>query len=94
VVEFKEGFYLYAGLLDGYEVNEDGQLDRILLIQAQRRKLANDRQYDKDVDDNTRFYPIAGDAFVLCYNKIKTLNLTYVSLGDETPDSDDESPSQ
>lgn len=98
VVEFKEGSYLYAGLLDGYEVNEDGQLDRILLVQAQRRKLADDREYDasgdKYVDDNTRFYPIAGDVFVLRYNEIKTLNVTYVSLGDETPDISDTSPSQ
>jgi hypothetical protein len=84
VVEFKEGSYLYTGVLDGYEVNEDGQLDRLLLVQAQRRKLGSDREYDvendKYLEDKTRFYPIAGDVFVLRYDEIKTLNVSYLAL--------------
>nr|WP_132459939.1 hypothetical protein [Paraburkholderia sp. BL8N3] len=91
MVEFKEGSYLYTGVLDGYEVNEDGQLDRLLLVQAQRRKLESDRQYDEIsdqyLDAAARFYPIAGDVFVLRYDEIKTLNVTYVSLGEATPDA-------
>ncbi|MEM5388328.1 hypothetical protein VSR68_32890 [Paraburkholderia phymatum] len=89
VVEFKEGSYLYTGVLDDYEVNADGQLDRLLLVQAQRRKLESDREYDVDsakyVEDKAkaRFYPIAGDVFVLRYEEIKTLNVTYLSLGPE-----------
>ncbi|WP_250508013.1 DUF6338 family protein [Caballeronia sp. GAFFF3] len=87
VVEFKEGSYLYTGLLDGYEVSAEGQLDRLLLVQAQRRKLDSDRQYDEGsgmyVGDSTRFYPIAGDVFVLRYDEVKTLNVTYLSLDAE-----------
>jgi hypothetical protein len=84
IVEFKEGSYLYTGLLLDYEVNEKGELDRLLLVQAQRRKLDNDRVYDSDAqryaDDPRRFYPIAGDVFVLRYDEIKTLNVSYLSL--------------
>ena len=84
MVEFKEGSYLYTGVLDDYEVNEDGQLDRLLLVQAQRRTLGSDREYDaendKYLEDKTRFYPIAGDVFVLRYEEIKTLNVSYLAL--------------
>lgn len=88
VVEFKEGSYLYTGVLDGYEVSAEGQLDRLLLVQAQRRKLERDRTYDAEtgafVDDKGRFYPIAGDVFVLRYDEVKTLNVTYLSLQPST----------
>lgn len=84
VVEFKEGSFLYSGLLDDYQVNADGQLDRLMLVQAQRRRLESDRRFDADqgtfVDESGRFYPIAGDVFVLRYDEIKTLNVTYLSL--------------
>jgi hypothetical protein len=53
-------------------------------LQAQRRKLDRDRTYDSGsetfVDDKKRFYPIAGDVFVLRYDEVKTLNVTYLSL--------------
>jgi hypothetical protein len=82
VVEFKEGSYLYTGVLMEYEVNERGELDRLLLVQAQRRKLEQDRRFEAGayVDDGNRFYPIAGDVFVLRYSEIKTLNVSYLSL--------------
>lgn len=86
VVEFKaEGSYLYQGMMLDYEVNEAGDLDRLLLVQAQRRKLTSDRAYDATMgqheEDTNRFYPIAGDVFVLRYDEIRTLNVTYLSLG-------------
>ncbi|MBB5498773.1 hypothetical protein [Paraburkholderia sp. MM5384-R2] len=84
VVEFKEGSFLYTGVLGDYEVNVDGQLDRLLLVQAQRRKLETDRKYDATndqfIEGPTRFYPIAGDVFVLRYEEVKTLNVTYLTL--------------
>lgn len=84
VVEFRDGTFLFTGILADYEVNADGQLDRLMLIQAQRRKLESDRKYDEAshrfIDDTARFYPIAGDVFVLRYDELKTLNVTYLSL--------------
>lgn len=85
IVEFKEGSFLYTGVLDDYEVDADGQLDRLMLVQAQRRRLEHDRQYDvtseQFIEDTTRFYPNAGDVFVLRDDEVKTLNVTYLSLG-------------
>lgn len=86
VVEFKaEGSYLYQGMMLDYEVNEAGDLDRLLLVQTQRRKLTSDRAYDAAMnqheEDTNRFYLIAGDVFVLRYDEIRTLNVTYLSLG-------------
>jgi hypothetical protein len=87
IVEFKEGSYLYTGLLADYEVNEQGQLDRLLLVQAQRRKLGDDRVFDEasrnHIDNKGRFYPIAGDIFVLRYDEIKTLNVSYFLLRED-----------
>lgn len=82
VVEFKEGSFLYTGVLFDYEVNPQGELDRLLLEKAQRRGLPRDRTYDAGsyVDTGDRFYPIAGDVFVLRYAEIKTLNVSYLSL--------------
>ncbi|WP_175657450.1 hypothetical protein [Burkholderia ambifaria] len=84
VVEFKEGSYLYTGVLLDWETNESGELDRLLLQNAQRRKLDRDRPYDAESgqfrDDPSRFYPIAGDVFVLRYDEIKTMNVTYLAL--------------
>jgi len=31
---------------DDYQVSADGQLDRLMLVHAQRRKLETDRKYD------------------------------------------------
>ena len=80
IVEFKDAAYLYTGILCGYEVSDQGELDRLLLTQTQRRKLADDRSLDGSKADAVRFYPIAGDIFVLRYSEIKTLNVSYLSL--------------
>ena len=80
IVEFKDAAYLYTGILCGYEVSDQGELDRLLLAQTQRRKLADDRSLDGSNADAVRFYPIAGDIFVLRYSEIKTLNVSYLSL--------------
>ena len=61
-------------------VSDQGELDRLLLTQTQRRKLADDRSLDGSNADAVRFYPIAGDIFVLRYSEIKPLNVSYLSL--------------
>lgn len=82
VVELSEGSYIYTGVLMDYEVNAQGELDRLLLVQAQRRPLQSDRQPADNgyIDTGNRFYPIAGDVFVLRYMEIKTLNISYLAL--------------
>jgi len=60
IVEFKEGSYLYTGVLHDYECDESGQLDRLLLVQARRRKLDADRKYNESLqqyqDAPARFF--------------------------------------
>lgn len=76
--------YLYHGFLDEYFTSRDGALDRIVLTNTQRRKLDHDRDLSESEgsstapgDKNNRFYPIAGDYFVLRYSEMITLNVHY-----------------
>lgn len=68
--------YLYEGLLLDFQLGEDGALDRLILIEAERRLLRNDRQGTKD--DDSRFYNISGHYFILKYAQITTLNVSYL----------------
>jgi hypothetical protein len=76
--------HLYHGFLDEYFTGRDGVLDRIVLTNTQRRKLDRDRDLSGSEtsatapgDKNNRFYPIAGDYFVLRYSEMITLNVHY-----------------
>jgi hypothetical protein len=87
--------YVYQGFLDEYFLDEQGQLDRLVLKQAERRLLADDKYLpEKSALDNglqeiaspftSRFYPIEGEYFVLRYSEITTLNIRYVKFSDDT----------
>ena len=79
--------YLYQGFLDDFYFNPDGELDRLVLEEASRRPLANDKPKPDGgkqagaVDE--RFYPIDGDYFVLRYSEAITLNVVYLKLNDQ-----------
>lgn len=73
--------YLYQGLLANFELGDDGKLDRLVLTQAARRLLSQDR-IGPDTDPLNRFYAIAGDQFVIKYSEISTLNISYLVLTD------------
>ena len=87
VVDMDGGPYLYVGILQEYFFTENGELDRLVLSDVVRRKLSQDKienPKDEDTDlgstGHERFYPIAGDYFVLKYSEIHTLNIRYVRL--------------
>lgn len=93
IVEVAGQAYLYTGLLDEYFVDKDGQLDRIVLTTAERRKFERDKAGRQDVaaaDDTEsneaidvdagRFYQIMGDYFVIRYSEVLTLNIHYYRL--------------
>lgn len=44
VVSLKDANYLYTGLLEDYEIKADGELNRIILSAAMRRRLDDDRR--------------------------------------------------
>jgi hypothetical protein len=74
--------YLYQGLLAGFELADDGRLDRLVLTQAARRLLNQDRT-SVSATAADRFYAISGDQFVLKYSEISTLNISYLLLADQ-----------
>lgn len=78
---------LYTGVLDEYFVDSDGTLNRLVLSQAFRRSIKDDRSGGESATNKSnldRFYRIAGDYFVLRYSEIITLNISYVALQQET----------
>jgi len=79
VVEQAKESYLYQGVLYDFCFDSIGNLDRIFLVRAQRRKLADDRPADQahTVKGNPKFYPIEGKYFILRYSEVTTINLEY-----------------
>lgn len=71
--------FLYQGLLANFELAADGKLDRLVLTQTSRRLLSNDRGADL-IENGQRFYAISGDQFVLNYDQVSTLNISYLVL--------------
>jgi hypothetical protein len=69
---------LYTGVLQDFFLDPDGRLDRLVLQQTMRRPMN-----PASVDDDERFYSIEGEYFVLRYAEAITLNIAYVSLGEE-----------
>jgi len=67
--------YLYIGIYENYFLKPDGELDRIILSGAARRKLSADNL--SPGLENPAFYPIEGEQFVLRYSEATTLNVSY-----------------
>lgn len=81
IVTFRDGSWLFTGLLEDYELTEKGELDRLVLSNAARRRLADDLPRDASrLDQQERFYPIEGDRFVLRASECVTLNIKYLVL--------------
>lgn len=75
--------YLYDGILVDYELRSDGGLETISIKNAQRRKLSDDSDINKDGEksDNTgKYYPIDGHIFLIKYADMKNLNFAYFKL--------------
>lgn len=86
LVEQSNTSYLYWGALSDFYFDRSGKLDRIVLSNAYRRILEEDRNEDdstSDLTDEGRFYKIAGDYFIIPYHEIININIEYFVL-DET----------
>ena len=79
IVEFDGKPYLYRGFLNEYVLKDGNTLDRLIIEAPQRRPLGLDKE-SEDQDDDSRFYTIDGDYFVLRYDEIKTLNVYYIDV--------------
>jgi hypothetical protein len=88
--------YLYAGRLGDFEFDRTGQLDRLVLSEASRRLLKNDRStekhYDPTAQADDRFYLIETLHFVIRYCDICTLNIEYIILRDKGHSEDTIAP--
>ncbi len=72
---------LYVGVLIDFFFDPDGQLDRVVLTNVQRRTFSRDKTAAGSLDEEERrFYPIAGDYFVIRYAEAITFNVQYVKL--------------
>lgn len=89
VVNSSEGDIIYCGTLEDFYLSKDNGLDRIYLRNVYRRNLKDDLDqnqpnvgYLKRYEDE-RYYAMPGDLFVVTYDRIVNLNVTYITL-DET----------
>jgi hypothetical protein len=68
-------------MLVDYELTEKGELDRLIICNASRRKLADDRaagSSNSPLNHIQNFYPIEGDRFVLRSSEFSTLNIKFL----------------
>jgi hypothetical protein len=82
VVDLKDNSFLYLGIYIDSFFDGSGNLDRILIAGAKRRKLSSDPQDHTDDLSHvgtSRYYPIKGDFFILRMTEVKTLNMAYFS---------------
>lgn len=93
VVEHGEEAYVYRGIVQDWSFTSDGTLDNIRLALAHRRRLEDDKPKSDAavpgsyIPPDERYYEIRGDLFILRYSEIKTLNLDYFALDEDSPPS-------
>jgi hypothetical protein len=100
VVDHASGSYLYRGIVSDFTFDRDGALDTIVLADAHRRRLVDDRLEPGPPagvgpsEPDERYYEIRGDFLVLRYAELRTLNLDYfsVTLEEGLPAALEESP--
>jgi hypothetical protein len=101
VVTHSSESYLYRGIVSDFTFDAEGALDTVVLTDAHRRKLADDRPMADQTapyQEDPRYYTIRGDYLILSYSEMQTLNLDYFWLGDlnaaaEEPDGSGSRPS-
>jgi hypothetical protein len=87
VVTVGDQSVLYWGVLSDYFFDASGQLDKVVLKDAQRRLLQPETD-DVSAEAATpiqdeRFYPIRGSFLVIRYANVQTLNVGYYIVRDE-----------
>jgi hypothetical protein len=86
VVDHASGSYLYRGIVSDFTFDRDGALDTIVLADAHRRRLVDDREEGVPrvavgpAAPDERYYEIRGDFLVLRYSELRTLNLDYFAV--------------
>ncbi|WP_160160785.1 hypothetical protein [Legionella sainthelensi] len=84
VLEVAGQGYLYRGELEDFYFDREGGLERLILRNASRRKIENDKTAPENAAIENRFYPIDGTYFVLKYSQITNLNVQFLELDPES----------
>lgn len=79
-MDFGGQAYLYQGYLERFFLDEEGNIERLVLTSAERRKIQDDKIGAEAQGASTRFYPIDGHYFVLKYSEIKNLNVQFIKV--------------
>lgn len=77
---------IYSGILSNYKLSRNGDLEHIILTNVYRREFEDDlvegpNNIEKEIDD--RYYNMPGEIFIIPYQKIQNLNITYLLLVQE-----------
>ena len=91
LIKLEQGNTLYSGILERYELGEDGKLDAIYLTGAHRKGLIAGNETDSNDTTTVKYYPVDGDLLVIPYAQVLNLNITYF-IDEETAieEGDDE----
>ena len=84
VVDFGGHPFVIRGLVVDYYLRTDGELDRVVLEMVDRRPLEEDRDAAESAEES-RYYQIEGDFFVLWASEAITLNVQYVEITLDEP---------
>jgi hypothetical protein len=91
VVAHSSMSYLYRGIVTDFTFDPDGALDTVVLSDAHRRKLSDDRPISEEpapsYQEDPRYYNVRGDFLILRYAEMQTLNLDYFWLGEADDDA-------
>jgi hypothetical protein len=94
VVAHSSVSYLYRGIVSDFTFDTDGALDTVVLTDAHRRKLSEDREPSDEpvppLDEDPRYYTVRGDFLILRYAEMQTLNLDYFWLGEAEDEGTEE----
>jgi hypothetical protein len=87
LVRTDEGTVIYTGLLADYILTKDGGIDRLYLTDVKRRFFKDDFTKDpaqepqpEQEPDSDRYYYLPGRFFILPYDKIINLHITYYKV--------------
>lgn len=88
LLKTNEGTVIYSGLLAEYILTKDGGIDRIYLTEVKRRFLKDDINVDsentitnsEDPPPDNRYYYLPGQFFIIPYNQIINLHVTYYKV--------------
>jgi hypothetical protein len=77
LIKLEQGNTLYSGIMERYELGEDGKLDTLYLAGAHRKQLILSNEQEPDEAPIVKYYPVDGDLLVIPYAQVLNMNITY-----------------